>query len=84
MRIAFVVLLLAGPAWASPPVAPPVKAAPRIVEAKKPEPKKAEPLKLERHVDGSAKKADAATSTLSLNAPKKKPAHRVNLPDWQP
>ena len=82
VRIALVVVLVVSTvAWANPPVAPPAKLAKPVV-APKPEPKKPEPVRLEHRIE--TRKADAAVSTLTLNAPKKKPARRVTLPDWTP
>ena len=88
MRTALALLLLAAPAWASPPAAEAKKPAAKV-EPKaemKPAPRKAEapkPGAIERHVE--SKKADAAPSTLTLApTPKKKPSRRVMLADWAP
>jgi hypothetical protein len=80
VRSALIIVVLASSAWANPPVAP--KSTKPIPVAKSEPAKRPEAKPLEHHVE--TKRADAASSTLSLATPKKRPARHVSLPDWTP
>ena len=76
MRTVLALVLLTAPAWASPPKAPPAAAKPKPA-----------PVKKDLVARAEVRRAEAAPSTLTLEAPPKRsarPSRRVTLPDWQP